>query len=218
MTDLILSEEFIMDENVQVLDIVIPAEADVKLPSPELVHYYKDYDERNISIDYYIDENLFEVTKQIMEYNRKDKGIPVEKRKPINIYIMSYGGDLYQAYACIATMLASKTPIRTINMGVAMSAGILLLLAGHERYAMKYSTAMIHQGSGGAQGTFSEMEEQQKNYRKLIDCMRDYILDRTNIDMKLYNKNKTKDWFLTDKEQVELGIVSKIVDDIDTIL
>lgn len=207
-----------MDENVQVLDIVIPAEADVKLPSPELVHYYKDYDERNISIDYYIDENLFEVTKQIMEYNRKDKGIPVEKRKPINIYIMSYGGDLYQAYACIATMLASKTPIRTINMGVAMSAGILLLLAGHERYAMKYSTAMIHQGSGGAQGTFSEMEEQQKNYRKLIDCMRDYILDRTNIDMKLYNKNKTKDWFLTDKEQVELGIVSKIVDDIDTIL
>ena len=218
MTDLNLSEEFIMDENVQVLDIVIPAEADVKLPSPELVHYYKDYDERNISIDYYIDENLFEVTKQIMEYNRKDKGIPVEKRKPINIYIMSYGGDLYQAYACISTMLASKTPIRTINMGVAMSAGILLLLAGHERYAMKYSTAMIHQGSGGAQGTFSEMEEQQKNYRKLIDCMRDYILDRTNIDMKLYNKNKTKDWFLTDKEQVELGIVSKIVDDIDTIL
>ena len=207
-----------MDENIQVLDIVIPAEADVKLPSPDLVHYYKDYDERNISIDYDIDDNLFEVTKQIMEYNRKDKDIPAEKRKPINIYIMSYGGDLYQAYACIATMLASKTPIRTINMGVAMSAGILLLLAGHERYAMKYSTAMIHQGSGGAQGTFSEMEEQQKNYRKLIDCMRDYILDRTNIDMKLYNKNKTKDWFLTDKEQVELGIVSKIVDDIDTIL
>lgn len=207
-----------MDENIQVLDIVIPAEADVKLPSPDLVHYYKDYDERNISIDYDIDDNLFEVTKQIMEYNRKDKDIPAEKRKPINIYVMSYGGDLYQAYACISTMLASKTPIRTINMGVAMSAGILLLLAGHERYAMKYSTAMIHQGSGGAQGTFSEMEEQQKNYRKLIDCMRDYILDRTNIDMKLYNKNKTKDWFLTDKEQVELGIVSKIVDDIDTIL
>ena len=83
-----------MDENIQVLDIVIPPEADVKLPSPDLVHYYKDYGERNISIDYDIDDNLFEVTKQIMEYNRKDKDIPVEKRKPINIYIMSYGGDL----------------------------------------------------------------------------------------------------------------------------
>lgn len=47
-----------MEENIQVLDIVIPPEADVKLPSPDLVHYYKDYDERNISIDYDIDDNL----------------------------------------------------------------------------------------------------------------------------------------------------------------
>lgn len=207
-----------MGEDIQVLDIVIPAEADVKLPSPDLVNYYKDYDNRNISIDFEIDDSLFEVTKQIMEYNRKDKDIPIEKRKPINVYIMSYGGDLYQAYALISTMLTSKTPINTINMGVAMSAGLLILLAGHKRYAMKYSTAMIHQGSGGAQGTFSEMEEQQKNYRKLIDSMRDYILERTKIDTKLFNKNKSKDWFLTDKEQVELGIVDEIVTDLDFIL
>lgn len=208
-----------MEENLQVLDIIIPEEvADVKLPSPDLVHYYKDYDDRNISIDYDIDDSLFEVTKQIMEYNRKDRNIPVEKRKPINIYIMSFGGELYPAYALISTILASKTPVNTINMGVAMSAGLLILLAGHKRYAMKYSTAMIHQGSGGAQGTFSEMEEQQKNYRKLIDSMRDYILERTKIDVKLYNKNKSKDWFLTDKEQVDLGIVDEVVTDLDSIL
>lgn len=208
-----------MEENLQVLDIIIPEEvADVKLPSPDLVHYYKDYDDRNISIDYDIDASLFDVTKQIMEYNRKDRNIPVEKRKPINIYIMSFGGELYPAYALISTILASKTPVNTINMGVAMSAGLLILLAGHKRYAMKYSTAMIHQGSGGAQGTFSEMEEQQKNYRKLIDSMRDYILERTKIDVKLYNKNKSKDWFLTDKEQVDLGIVDEVVTDLDSIL
>lgn len=208
-----------MEENMQVLDIIIPEDvADVKLPSPDLVHYYKDYDSRNISIDYDIDDSLFEVTKQIMEYNRKDKDIPVEKRKPINIYIMSYGGELYQAYACISTILASKTPIRTINMGVAMSAGLLILLAGHERYAMKYSTAMIHSGSGGTQGTYEQCEEQQKNYKKLVDMMRNYILERTNIEVKLFKKQWTKDWYLTDKEQVELGIVSNIVDDLDSIL
>ena len=77
-----------------------------------------------------------------MEYNRKDRDIPVEKRKPINIYIMSFGGELYPAYALISTILASKTPVNTINMGVAMSAGLLILLAGHKRYAMKYITAM----------------------------------------------------------------------------
>ena len=208
-----------MDENIQVLDIVIPEEtANVKLPAPDLVNYYKDYDNRCISIDFDIDDCLFEVTKQIMEYNRQDRGVPVEQRKPIRVYVMSYGGDLYQAYAFVSAVLASKTPVWTINMGVSMSAGLLILLAGHKRFAMRYSTAMIHSGSGGAQGTYEQMEEQQKNYKKLIDAMRSYIMERTNIDLKLFNKNKTKDWYITDTEQVELGIVDSIVSDLDEIL
>lgn len=203
----------------QVLDIVIPEElTDIKLPSPELVHYYKDYDKRRIYINYDIDDSLFEITKQIMEYNRQDKEKPIEEIAPIIIYIQSYGGDLYQAYTLISTILASRVPVYTVNMGVAMSAGFLILLAGHKRYAMKYSTAMLHTGSGGASGTFEQMEEQQKNYKKLIDTMRDYILERTKIDVKLFNRNKSKDWYLTDKEQVELGVVNEIVASLDDIL
>ena len=207
-----------MEENIQVLDLIIPPEADVKLPSPDLLLYYKNYDNRAIAVDCDIDDSLIETTKQIVEYNRSDKDIPVEERKPITIFIMSYGGDLYQAYALISAILASKTPVRTVNMGVAMSAGLLILLAGHERYAMKYSTAMIHSGSGGAQGTYEQMEEQQKNYKKLIDMMRDYILERTNIDPKLFKKMCSKDWYITDQEQVEYGIVSKIVDSLDELI
>lgn len=206
-------------EEMQSLNIVIPKELEnLKLPSPELLDYYKDYDNRCISIDCEIDDTLFDATKQIIAYNKADKGIPVEERKPIKIYVMSYGGDLYQAYAFISTILASQTPVITVNMGVAMSAGLLILLAGHKRYAMKYSTAMIHSGSGGAQGTYEQMEEQQKNYKKLVDMMRDYILARTSIDIKTYNKNKTKDWYITDNEQVELGIVEKIVGSLDEII
>lgn len=189
----------------------------MELPAPELVQFYKDYDNRNIFISD-IDEDLFATTKLIYDYNASDKGKPIEERKPITIQIMSYGGDLYQAYALISAILASTTPVITINCGVAMSAGLLILLAGHKRYAMKYSTAMIHSGSGGAQGTYEQMEEQQKNYKKLVDLMRNYIMERTTIDSKLFNKNKTKDWYITDTEQVELGIVSKIVENLDEIL
>lgn len=209
-----------MDENIRVLDIVIPPEADVKLPDPELVNYYKEYDNRNIFIDYDIDENLFDVTKQILEYNRLDKlnKVPINKRREIKLFINSFGGDLYQTYSLIATILASKTKVVCINMGVCMSAGLLILLAGHERYAMKFSTAMIHQGSGAAQGSYSEMEEQQKNYRKLIDTMKDYILDRTKIEPALFARKKSKDWYISDTEQVELGIVSGIIENLDDIL
>lgn len=207
-----------MNEDVQFLDIVIPKSiANMELPAPELVQFYKDYDNRNIFISD-IDEDLFATTKLIYDYNASDKGKPIEERKPITIQIMSYGGDLYQAYALISAILASTTPVITINCGVAMSAGLLILLAGHKRYAMKYSTAMIHSGSGGAQGTYEQMEEQQKNYKKLVDLMRNYIMERTTIDSKLFNKNKTKDWYITDSEQVELGIVSKIVESLDEII
>lgn len=207
-----------MNEDVQFLDVVIPKSiANMELPAPELVQFYKDYDNRNIFISD-IDEDLFATTKLIYDYNASDKGKPIEERKPITIQIMSYGGDLYQAYALISAILASTTPVITINCGVAMSAGLLILLAGHKRYAMKYSTAMIHSGSGGAQGTYEQMEEQQKNYKKLVDLMRNYIMERTTIDSKLFNKNKTKDWYITDTEQVELGIVSKIVENLDEIL
>ena len=206
-------------EEMQVLDIVIPEElTDVKLPSPELVHYYKDYDERRIYINYDIDESLFEITKQIMEYNREDRNKPIKDVKPIVIYIQSYGGDLYQAYTLISTILASRTPVYTVNMGIAMSAGLLILLAGHKRYSMKYSTAMIHTGSGGASGTFEQMEEQQKNYKRHVDTMKEYILERTKIGSKLFGRKHSKDWYLLDKEQVELGITHEIVENLDDIL
>lgn len=207
-----------MNEDVQFLDIVIPKSvANMELPAPELVQFYKDYDNRNIFISD-IDEDLFATTKLIYDYNASDKGKPIEERKPITIQIMSYGGDLYQAYALISAILASTTPVITINCGVAMSAGLLILLAGHKRFAMKYSTAMMHSGSGSASGSYEEMEASQKNYKKLIDLMRNYIMERTTIDSKLFNKNKTKDWYITDSEQVELGIVSKIVENLDEIL
>ena len=206
------------EDNIQVLDILIPGEMeDVKLPSPELVNYYKDYDNRIIFIGD-VEEDLFDVTKQIYEYNRQDKGKKAEERKPILIQIMSYGGDLYQAYALVAAILASTTPVYTVNCGVAMSAGFLILLAGHERYAMKYSTAMLHQGSGGAQGTFSEMKEQQRNYERLINQMRDYIIERTSIDTKLFKKNQEKDWYLNCDEQIKYNVVSKVVESLDEII
>lgn len=55
--------------------VEIPKELEnVKLPSPDLIQYYKNYNERRIFIDYDIDDSLIEASKQIMEYNIQDKG------------------------------------------------------------------------------------------------------------------------------------------------
>lgn len=213
-----LTNNIDLDGAVKVLDIVIPPEADVKLPDPSLLAYYNDKQERVIWIDSDIDDCTYEITKQIYEYNRQDKDIPVESRKPIKIYINSFGGDLYQCFALISAIGASKTPVYTINTGVAMSAGMIILLSGHKRFAVKYSIAMCHSGSGSVGGDFEQTQSAMDNYKKMVDTMKTYILERTKIDSKTLSRKWTKDWYMFADEQVSLGVANEIVEDISEVV
>ena len=207
-----------MEENTSMV-VTIPKELEnIKLPSPELMAYYEDYNDRKIYITCDIDESLFDVVRQIMNYNREDKGKPVEERKKIFVYIYSYGGDLTAAYSLINTIMCSTTPVVTVNLGNAMSAGALIFLAGKERYTHKFGTVLLHSGSGGTGGTFEQVEAQMDNYKKLVSIMKDYVLERTKIDAKLFAKNSKKDWYISAEECISLGIATKIIDNLDEII
>ena len=203
----------------ELLKIAIPQDLEnLLLPNPQLLTYYLDLDDRIIWIDYGVDESILEVSKIIMYFNKLDKDIPVEERKPIKILLYSYGGDGQACFSLLDVIALSKTPVFTYNMGVAMSAGLLILLAGHKRFCLKNSTALAHSGSGGASGTFEQTEAQMKDYKRFVDTMRNYIIERTNIDAKTLNKYKSKEWYLYAEDQVKFGIVNEIIDDIDKIL
>ena len=210
-----------MEENVQVLDILLPKELDnFKLPSPKLLDLYADRKNRIIYIDYDIDESLLrDVGRQIIEYNRSDRGKPVKERTPIVILINSGGGCLDSTYATIAIMETSKTPIITVNMNCAYSAAGLILMAGHKRYCMPRSQVLIHSGSAqGISGNYEDIQESTKSYKKMIEEMREFIVSKTKIDKSLMKKNQSKDWYLPTSEQIELGVVDEIVTDLDFIL
>ena len=192
--------------------------ANMQLPSPELLSYYKAAEHRTFYIDSEIDSTLIEISKCIIEINRADRGIPVEERKPIWIPIYSYGGELDAAYSFIAVMESSVTPVYTINMGVAMSAGLLILLGGQKRYCLKRSRALYHSGSADIAGTYEQIETNTDSYKKMVKDMRDYVMEKTNIDAKLFNKMKAKDWYISDEDQVKYGICEAIIDNLDMIL
>ena len=103
-------------------------------------------------------------------------------------------------------------------MGVAMSAGFLIFLSGHKRYAFKHTQMLVHAGSAAFAGTASEIEEAQKNYKKQVDEMKAYILERTDIDEKTFNKNKNKDWYLSIDDLKKFNIIDGVITDISTIL
>ena len=181
--------------------------------SPEQYTYWKARENRTFYVDYEIDEcyELVELGKIIIQMNMEEKDIPEEELKPIYLFIHSYGGDLEQAFYFADLCMSSRIPIVTIAMGVAMSAGFLIFLAGHRRYAFPHSQLLVHSGSAGFQGTAEQIEEAQKNYKKQLGEMKTYILSRTKIDEKVFNKNKAKDWYLTAEELEKYSVIDKFI-------
>lgn len=203
--------------------IAIPIVGGLKsddLPAPETYTYWKDRTNRTFYIDYEIDDDysLLELAKVIIQMNIEEKDVRTEDLKPIRLFIHSYGGCLEQANFFCDLIQASRIPVITIAMGVAMSAGFLIFLSGRKRYAFSHTQMLIHEGSAAFQGTAGQVEDAQKSYKKQIEEMKRYILDKTSIDEKTFNRNKNKDWYLSSEELVKYNIVDEIITDISAIL
>ena len=186
---------------------------------PEEYTYWKDRENRTFYIDYLIDENynLMELGKIIIQMNMAERDIPKEQLKPIYIFIQTPGGDSGQSDVFCDILITSRIPIITVAMGIAMSAGFEILIAGHKRYAFRRSQTMVHAGYANIQGTQDQVDEAQKNNKRQMIETKNYILSRTNIDEKLYNRNKKKDWYICGDDLVKYHIVDKLINNIEEI-
>src|SRR3954451_3181133 len=81
-------------------------------------------------------------------------------KKDISIYINSPGGSVTAGLAIYDTIQFLTCDVNTYCIGMAASMGAVLLAAGTKgkRFALPNSDIMIHQVSGGAQGTASDVE------------------------------------------------------------
>ncbi|RHS68145.1 hypothetical protein DW954_02065 [Clostridium sp. AM45-5] len=202
------------------INLTLPSNIEnMQLPDPSLVNYYKLAEHRIFYVDYEIDEAILELQRSIILINMVDRDIKPEDRVPIKIFIDSPGGLLSETMSLATTIIMSTTPVITVNVAEAYSGGALLLLAGHKRYAFPYAKAMLHTGStSGMAGTYEQSEQAQKNYKKQIEEMGSYILERTGMDEKLYKRNKAKDWYMDVNEQLSTGVVHKIVSSLEEII
>lgn len=161
----------------------------------------------NVVEDYLIDEILI----PIMDFNRQDEGIDPDKRKPIKIYINTDGGNVDIALAIVSAIQASKTPVHTYVLGKAYSAGSIILIAGHKRFAFEYSNILIHEGSLGVRDSASKTEDFLKYSKKQNEKIKELIVGRTKIPEKVYNKKLREEWYFFGSEGKELGVIDEIV-------
>ena len=192
--------------------------SNLQLPDPGLRNYYNDESHRIIKLIDNIADDTIAVIYKIMRYNKEDIGKDISERQPIKIYIDTYGGSVSVMWSIVKAIKLSKTPVWTINVSNAMSAGAHILAAGHKRFALPGSTVLIHSGSCVYSGTAEQADQAKKYYDSITKQANELLLVDTKIDAKMLKKKAPFDWYLSAEEALQNGIIDKIVDDFDEII
>lgn len=134
--------------------------------------------------------------------------------KDIYLYINSPGGAVYAGLAIYDTIQYLTAPVATMCMGMAASMGALLLAAGTEgkRSALPNSRIMIHQPSGGSQGTAADIEIQAREILHARERINQILSKHTGQPVEQIADDVDRDRFMSPGEALEYGIIDHIVE------
>jgi len=156
-------------------------------------------------------ENIAEAIKWIVSANLDKK----PKRK-LKLYINSYGGDLYEAFALIDVIKESHHTISTIGVGAIMSAAFLIFVSGEngQRILGKNTGIMNHQHSSEQAET--KMHDMKAAMSENVNCETralNIIREACGMTMSEVRKkfNSPSDQYFTAKQMVDFKLADAIM-------
>ncbi len=131
----------------------------------------------------------------------------------ISLYVNSPGGDAYAGFAIYDAMQFVKPDVQTFCVGMAMSAGALILAGGAagKRYVLPNSKVMIHQGSGGFRGSPSDIQIAAKEILSLTRRYAEILAEHTGRDIEQVVQDIDRDNFLSPEEAVAYGLADVVL-------
>ncbi|MES1151333.1 MAG: ATP-dependent Clp endopeptidase proteolytic subunit ClpP [Dongia sp.] len=134
-------------------------------------------------------------------------------KKEISLYINSPGGVVTSGLAMYDTMQYIRPEISTVCIGLAASAGSLLLTAGRKgkRFSLPNSNIMIHQPSGGFQGQATDIEIHAKEILKTRDRLNRIYVKHTGQELSKIELAMDRDRFMTPEEAKDFGLIDEVV-------
>ena len=156
------------------------------------------------------------ITHLIRLWNKADEGIPVSERKPIKLLIDSYGGSLAGGLMMADAIKLSKTPVHTINIGCAYSAGLLVFIAGHRRFCYPSASFLFHEGSTATAGLVDagKFRNYAEFYDQLILRMKKYFLECTDMTEEFYKEKYKDDYWFFAEEAIEHGFCDEVMEEL----
>ena len=153
--------------------------------------------------------------KKIKSIDDKNN-IPIDRRQPINIYINSYGGEVYEGLALISlikNMQEKGYIINTYSESKSMSMGFVIFCIGTNRYMSRYSTLMYHSVSSMTYGKVQDMIVDLDETIRLDELIKSIILEHTDIDIEILDEitRCKKDWYINSDEALKYKIATEII-------
>jgi ATP-dependent Clp protease protease subunit len=137
-----------------------------------------------------------------------------DAKKDINIYVNSPGGSVTAGLAIYDTMQFLTCDVNTYCIGIAASMGSVLLTAGTKgkRFCLPNSHVMIHQVSGGAQGTASDVERTIGFMFNLKKRLNGILAKHTGKTIAEIEHDSDRDNYMSAEESVAYGLVDKVLE------
>jgi ATP-dependent Clp protease protease subunit len=134
--------------------------------------------------------------------------------KDISLYINSPGGSAYAGMAIYDSMQYVKPDVRTICLGMGMSAAAMILCGGApgKRLALPNAKIMIHQGSAGFRGTPADIQIHAQEILGMTRRMAEIIARHTDKPVDDVMKDIDRDRFMSAEEAVEYRLIDGIVE------
>lgn len=133
---------------------------------------------------------------------------------PINLYLNSPGGSVTAMLAIYDTMQFVRSPIGTTCVGQAASSAAVLLASGvpGNRMVLPHARVVLHQPSGGGQGTLPDLALHAKEIVRLRSEMERILSSHTGRSLEQVREDTDRDLILSADEAVAYGIVDGILD------
>jgi ATP-dependent Clp protease protease subunit len=153
------------------------------------------------------DKSARDITNRLLYLDAVDPG------KEITFYINSPGGVITSGMVIYDTMQMISSPVSTICMGMAASMGSILLSGGKKgkRFIYPHGEVMIHQPSGGGQGTSADLEIMAVQILKAKQLGAQILADNCGQTYDKVMEDFDRDYWMDAKESKEYGIVDGIL-------
>jgi ATP-dependent Clp protease protease subunit len=164
--------------------------------------------DRIIFLGTQIDDNVANVViAQLLFLDADNPG------KDIYLYINSPGGSVYAGLAIYDTMKFLKSDVSTICVGLAASMGSFLLAGGTKgkRLSLPNARIMMHQPSGGSQGTAADIEIQAKEILWIRERMNQIYSENTGQTPEKIKSDLDRDLYMSPDDARNYGLIDHVI-------